>query len=170
MVCARMICGVLLGLMVVGFGAGCAGTDPGPRKLPLVEKWNGDYPVAELDRLPADQRETPVGVIADADRFRDVWDAFMPATETPEVDFDKHVAVFARNLQFYNRINIGKLTLRDGVAEVVAMETRSAMPIEDKVAMSLTVVPRRGVSYIQAGDVKIPVPAPPRKRRGMMGY
>jgi hypothetical protein len=43
------------------------------------------------------------------------------------------------------------------VAEVLAMETMSAMPIEDKVAMSLVVVVREGITAIQAGDKNIPI-------------
>ena len=52
----------------------------------------------------------------------------------------------------YNRIRIGKVNVKNGVAEVLAMETMSAMPIEDKVAMSLAVVGRQGISGIQIGN------------------
>ena len=45
--------------------------------------------------------------------------------------------------------------MKDGVAEVVAMETMSAIPLEDKVAMSLVVVPRRGIESIKKGDKRI---------------
>ena len=51
----------------------------------------------------------------------------------PEIDFTVNLVLFARNTQFYNRINIGKVNVSNGVAEVLAMETMSAMPIEDKV-------------------------------------
>jgi hypothetical protein len=37
------------------------------------------------------------------------------------------------------------------------METMSAIPIEEKVAMSMAVIPRAGVVAIQAGTEKIPV-------------
>jgi hypothetical protein len=37
------------------------------------------------------------------------------------------------------------------------METMSAMPIEDKVAMSLVVVARQGITAIQASDEIIPI-------------
>ena len=40
-------------------------------------------------------------------------------------------------------------------AELRAMETMSAMPIEDKVARSMAVA-RQGISGIQAGDEVIP--------------
>jgi len=38
------------------------------------------------------------------------------------------------------------------VAEVPAMETMSAMPIQDKVAMSLVVVPRKDIKSIRTAD------------------
>jgi hypothetical protein len=58
---------------------------------------------------------------------------------------------------FYNRTNIVKVTLKDGIAEIIAIETRSALPIEDKVAMAMVVIPRAGVKFIQAGNERIPV-------------
>ncbi len=67
------------------------------------------------------------------------------------------MVLFARNTQFYNRISIGQVNLKGGVVEVLAMETMSAAPIQDKVAMSLVVVPRQGISGIQAGDEVIPI-------------
>jgi hypothetical protein len=69
------------------------------------------------------------------------------------------MVVFYRNVAFYNRTNIFKANLEDGVLDVLAMETMSALPIEDKVAMALVVVPRAGVKFIQAGTTRIPVTA-----------
>ncbi|MBC2709559.1 MAG: hypothetical protein HGJ94_00660, partial [Desulfosarcina sp.] len=65
--------------------------------------------------------------------------------------------LFARNTHFYNRISIGKVNVKKGAAEVLAMETMSAMPIEDKVAISLVVVARQGITAIHAGDKIIPI-------------
>jgi len=48
------------------------------------------------------------------------------------------------------------MTVTNGVAEVLAMETMSAIPIEDKVGMSLAVVARQGITAIHAGDKIIP--------------
>ena len=42
--------------------------------------------------------------------------------------------------------------MTNGVAEVLAMETMSAMPIQDKVAMSLVVVSRKGIKSIRTAD------------------
>ncbi|MCK5641190.1 MAG: hypothetical protein KAJ19_10345, partial [Gammaproteobacteria bacterium] len=80
------------------------------------------------------------------------WKAFKPGEAVPEVDFKTNLVLFARNTQFYNRISIGKVNVKNGVAEVLAMETMSAMPIQDKVAMSLVVVPRKGIKLIRSTD------------------
>jgi hypothetical protein len=87
-----------------------------------------------------------------------VWQAFKPGEEVPEVDFSKHLVVFSRNVSFYNRTSIAKVTLKDGVADFLAIETLSSMPIEDKAGMAMAVIPRDGVKFIiQAGGAGIPV-------------
>jgi acid phosphatase (class A) len=121
----------------------------------ILQSWQGDYPVARLDLLPEKQREQAVGFIDDVEIFEDVWKAFKPGEDVPEIDFKTNLVLFARNTQFYNRISIGKVNVKNGVAEVLAMETMSAMPIEDKVAMSLVVVAREEITAIQAGDKNI---------------
>ena len=47
--------------------------------------------------------------------------------------------------------------MKNGVAEVLAMETMSAVPIEDKVAMSLVVVAGEEITGIRSGDQIISV-------------
>ena len=123
----------------------------------ILQSWQGDYPVVELNLLPEKQREQGVGLIGDAGTFENVWKALKPGETAPEIDFKNNLVLFARNTQFFNRIRIGKVDVKGGVAEVLAMETMSAMPIEDKVAMSLVVVPRKGIQSIQSGDKKIPI-------------
>jgi hypothetical protein len=58
---------------------------------------------------------------------------------------------------FYNRISIVRITLTHGEADIQLMETRSSMPIEDKIAMSIAVIPRTGVKCIRSGEKCIPV-------------
>ena len=128
--------------------------------VPLVARWAGDYPVAELKRLPENQRTSSVGFIGDAERFAAVWKAFQIGEPVPAVDFEKNLVVFVRNNEFYNRTSIGKVTLDDGVLSVLAMETRSAMPIEDKVAMAVAVVPRAGITVIQSGAIRVALNTP----------
>ena len=89
--------------------------------------------------------------------FETVWKAFKPGENVPEIDFKANLVLFARNTQFFNRISIGKVNVTNGMAEVLAMETMSAMPIEDKVAMSLVVIVRQGITAIQSGDEIIPI-------------
>jgi hypothetical protein len=139
----------------------CVGTlsaaeDP-PVDLPVSRKWSGDYPVAQLDRLPEGQRRSRVGYLGDETAFAAVWKACKPGEEVPDVDFGKNLVVFSRNVDFYNRTNILKIILKGGVAEILAMETMSALPIEEKVAMALAEIPRAGVRFLQAGSERIPV-------------
>ena len=44
------------------------------------------------------------------------------------------------------------MSVKDGVAEVLAMETMSVIPIEDRVAMSLVVVARDGINGLRVGN------------------
>ena len=123
----------------------------------VILAWSGDYPVKELDKLPEGQRVMPVGYIDDAKTFATVWQAFKPDEKLPEMDFSANLVIFVRNVNFYNKINVLKCTLKEGVAEVLAMETMSAMFIDDKVGMALAMVPRDGLKWIRAGDANIPV-------------
>ena len=127
------------------------------RSLPLLGSWSGDFPVAQLDLLPAGQRQASAGYIADDKTFVAVWRAFQPRQELPEVDFSTQLVVFSRNVTFYNRTSILKVILENGVAQVLAMETMSAMPIEDKVAMALAVIPRAGVLFLASDGRNIEV-------------
>jgi len=118
----------------------------------ILQSWQGDFPLAQLQLMPVKQREQGIGFIDNAETFSAVWKAFKPGVTVPEIDFKTNLVLFARNTQFFNRIRIGKVNVTNGVAEVLAMETMSAMPIEDKVAMSLVVLNRKGITGIRSGD------------------
>ncbi len=143
--------------------SGCASTNPIDTgnavqvDIPLLDKWSGEYPVAELGRLPAGQQDSAAGYLGDAATFINVWQAFMPEETSPTVDFSKNIVVFTRNVQFYNRTAIFKVELKEGTAEILAMETMSAIPIEEKVAMAMAVIPREGIGAIRSGTGKIMV-------------
>jgi len=126
-------------------------------EVKILQSWQGDYPMAELNLLPERQHEQGVGFIVDAGTFENVWKALKPGEAVPEIDFKSNLVLFARNTQFFNRIRIGKVDVKDGAAEVLAMETMSATPIEDKVAMCLAVVPRQGIRSIQSSEGMLPV-------------
>jgi hypothetical protein len=118
----------------------------------ILQSWQGDYPTAQLNLLPDNQRENAVGFIGNTETFKAVWNAFKPEEPVPVIDFNSNFVLFAKNTQFYNRIRIGKVNVTSGVADVLAMETMSAIPIEDKLAMSLVVIARQGITGIQSGD------------------
>ena len=125
--------------------------------VPILQSWPGDFPVARLDSLPADQREQGIGYIGDQAVFESVWTAFKPGVTIPDVDFAGHLVLFVHNTQYFNRISIGKVMAKEGVAEVLAMETMSALPIEDKVAMSLVVIARDGITGLRTGAAVVPI-------------
>ena len=126
--------------------------------IEIIHTWSGDYPTDQLELLPAVQNGRAVDFIDDAQTFAAVWKIFKPDTELPDIDFEHHLVLFTRNTQFYNSIRIGRVVIYDGVAEIIAMETMSAMPIEDKVGMSIAVVPRNGIIGIKDGDKIIEIP------------
>ena len=151
--------------IVITIFASCGDEQQGERlnnvssdqEVKILQSWQGDFPVAQLSLLPEKQREQAVGYISDTKTFENIWNAFKADEEVSEIDFSANLVLFTRNTQFYNRISIGKVNLTDGVAEVLAMETMSAMPIEDKVAFSLAVVPRHGIVAIKIGEDTIAI-------------
>lgn len=150
----------LLTMLALSMLTGCASSPVAnlePTELPITQSWSGDFPVAELQQLPEGQQKSGVGYLGNAAAFTAVWTHFKPGEAVPTVDFGKNLMVFHRNVDFYNRTRIFKTTLKDGVVEVLAMETMSAMPVEGKVAMALAAIPRANVKYIQAGPARIPV-------------
>lgn len=132
-------------------------SESGSRDI-LILQWSGDYPVTDLDHLPEGQRAASVGYINDAKTFAAVWQVFKPDEKLPVVDFSTNLIVFVRNVNFYNKINLLNCNLTDGTLDVLAMETMSAMPIEDKVGMALAMVPRANLKSIRAGETNIPLP------------
>ena len=123
----------------------------------ILQSWQGDYPTAKINLLPDNQRENTVGFIGNIETFKAIWNALKPEEAVPDIDFNTNVVLFVKNTQFYNRIRIGKVNVTNGVADVLAMETMSAMPIEDKVAMSLVKVALQGITAIRSGDKIIPI-------------
>jgi hypothetical protein len=155
---------ILTAVICVGCGASTYGTpETGEQtkaaggEVAILQSWQGDYPVAQLKWLPEKQRELAVGFIDEAETFEDVWKAFNPGEAIPEIDFKANLVLFVYNTQFYNRISVGKVNVTNGVAELLAMETMSALPIEYKAAMSIVVVVRKGILGIQAGHEVISV-------------
>ena len=156
----------VLVFVCIAITAGCASfesqgkaeTDASVQQQPLngdakiLQSWQGDYPTAQINLLPDSQRKNAVGFIGNTETFKAVWNAFKPGEAIPDIDFKTNVVLFARNTQFYNRIRIGKVNVTNGVAEVLAVETMSAMPIEDKVAMSIVVIARQGITGVKSGD------------------
>jgi hypothetical protein len=125
--------------------------------LSIVNKWDGDYPVSALKKLPQGQQTNVAGYIGRAATLAEVWKYFKPGEKAPNVDFTKNIVVFTRNVKFYNRKAITKVTLLEGLLEIQGIETVTSVPITDKVAMAMAEVPRQGVKMLRAGDKFFPV-------------
>jgi hypothetical protein len=123
-----------------------------PANLTIVNKWEGDYPVSALKKLPRGQQKTVAGTIGDGATLATVWKSFKPKEKVPTVDFRKNLVVFTRNVKFYNRRAITKVTLLDGIMEVQGIEMMTSVPVTNKVAMAMAEVPRQGVKTLRAGD------------------
>jgi hypothetical protein len=129
----------------------------------IQQKWSGLYPVKSLDLLPKDVRTTAVGYIADAKTFEAVWKAFKSDDKAPEVNFKDNLVVFSRNVQYLNKLDILAVTIKDGTLDILAKQTQTAAPIEDKLYISFAVIPRAGVKAIQNGDLKLQILDPDAK-------
>jgi hypothetical protein len=127
------------------------------RTINIQQAWQGDFPVEKLSLLPENQRNNRLGYIGDQDTFAAIWSHFKPNQSNPLIDFKENLILFARNVQFYNRISITTVQLKDGVAEIIARETMSALPIKDNVAFSAVVVTREGINEIQIGDERLSI-------------
>ena len=128
-----------------------------PANIEIVKKWDGDFPVSALKKLPRGQQKTSAGYVGDANTFADIWRSFKPGEKVPSVDFKKNLVVFTRNVKFYNRKAITKVTLLEGIMDVQGVETVTSVPVTNKVAMAMAEVPRQGVKTLRAGDRFIPV-------------
>ena len=150
---------VLMSLLLASMTVFASGNtnDDGSIQVEITALWSGNYPTASLDLLPQATYNLSVGYLNNETAFDEVWHAFKPDQPVPHIDFDKNIVIYTRNTQFYNSTRIMKVTLKDGVMEVLAIETMSALPIEDKVAMSMAVVSKQGVSLLKSGEHLIPV-------------
>ena len=127
-------------------------------QVPILFSLGGDFPVSELDALPEAQRLLPVGCLASQQQVDAVLQHFQEGGKGfPAVDFSTQLVLFARNTVFYNRLSIAGVTLVGDSLEVLSMSTMSAMPIKEKVAMSLAVVERSGARFIVVNGEKIEI-------------
>ena len=126
----------------------------------ILQQWQGDLPVSSLVLLPSESHQAGVGYINNTALLKTIWPHLQLEIDTPNIDFRQNIIVYHYNTQFYNRNRIFKVEVLSGIAEVLAMETLSATPIEDKVAFSMAVITREGINSLKTRDgIKIIPPA-----------
>ena len=117
--------------------------------LPIIGRWSGDYPIAQIDRLREWHAQAHAGYIGDEAGFGAFWQVFKQGTAVPRVDFSKNLVVFVIGNEKYKQIVIDKVTLKDNVAEMVADGYMSGQSHEDSLAAALAVIPRAGVKFVR---------------------
>lgn len=120
--------------------------------LPILNRWNGDYPTAQLDHFKQWHGQLHGGYIGDDVAFAAFWKNFKPGTAVPQVDFAKNLVVFVRGDGSYKQMFIAKITLKQDIAEIVATANKSASTPDDSFAMALAVIPRAGVKFVRVGN------------------
>ena len=123
--------------------------------LPILNRWSGEYPIAQLDRLKEWHAQTHGGYIGDEAAFASFWKALKKGTAVPRVDFSKNLVVFVIGDGSYKQMFIAKVTLKDNIAEMVADGNTSGLSREDSLAMALAVIPRAGVKFVRVGKEHI---------------
>jgi len=157
----KRLCQLLAGLALLCLPActpGGAQSGREPLALKIEQAWSGTFPVAALKLLPEGARQSATGYLDNPDAFAPIWAALFPQQPLPDIDFHSRLVVFSRNVRFFNSTTIVQVRLVEGVAEILAIETMSARPIRDEVAMALAVIPRDGVRFIRVpGGAPLPV-------------
>lgn len=123
--------------------------------LPILNRWSGDYPITQLDRLKDWHAQAHGGFIGDEVAFASFWEAFKKGTAVPRVDFSKNLVVFVISDGSCKQMFIAKVTLKDNIAEMVADGNTSGLSCEDSLAMALAVIPRAGVKFVRVGKEQI---------------
>jgi hypothetical protein len=141
------------------FGMGIARAEE--REAPMLGRWEGLYPAHRLDLLSDAQRPTAAGCISDPATFAAVWKAWKPRDARPRVDFRTSALLFARNLRYLDHLCIEKVILRNGIASLSTVETKSSIPMEARCHLSIALVSRRGIAKLDTGEGVIDLPPAP---------
>jgi len=121
--------------------------------LPVIERWSGQYPVSELHRMPEEQMINGTGFVNNTAAWNEIWHG-ANQSDAPAVDFHVEIVCFAHNVEFLNIVHVTAGTVDDeGVVDVLAMQTKTARPIDDFVYWSAGTIPIAGLTHLRvAGD------------------
>ena len=128
------------------------------KDVAIEHKWSGKFPVAQLPIFPVEMQQNKVACVVNADQWALVWAALDMQDDLPKIDFEKNFIVMVKNVRFVNRISIMRVTQTSDTLSVMAMETRTARPIDKVVLCALAVVPRAGVKKVSGGGAAVSLP------------
>lgn len=123
--------------------------------------WRNDVPLTSLKKIKKFFHEG-IGRIDNNDDFELFWECFRdgnPRMLRPAVDFENAFVVMAYSPQFYNICQIIGVDVNRGIAVPIIRSTRTSMKIQDKVYMSVVVMPREGVLAVRSDDRTLKIDA-----------
>jgi len=130
---------------------------PQPGFLKIGTSWSGEAPALAVAALPQWRQRLGAGCIGDAEGFAAFWKVFKPGTIPPRLDFTNNLVVFVAREAVYEQLVIVKVTLKEGMCEVVANGNRSESPRQDRLSVAAAVIPRGGIKFLRVGGREEPL-------------
>jgi hypothetical protein len=124
------------------------------------QTWSGDLATAQMGTVALGRSAEGFALVTSLTDWQALWALYQPKAAVPSVDFTTHFVVCLRNTEFYNRMRLGMGLVQKGVLEPLAMETMSARPIEDQVAVTFASFPRQGITSVKFRQTTLPLTAP----------
>ena len=125
-------------------------------EYPVGKTWNGSLPVKSLERLPEEQRKSPIAYLGDNKSFTAFWKSFTPFDKkapVPQVDFSKNVVVVVKNVRHKEQIVGLKARLDEGTLRVFPKKNFEfqGRKMKDQVFGAFFVLPRKDILTIASG-------------------
>ena len=114
--------------------------------------------------MPEEQTLGGIGFVDDAAVWNEIWHG-ANKEDTPDVDFQTEIVIFAHNVDFLNIVHVTAGAVDDaGIVDVIAIQTKTAHPINDFVYWSAGTIPIAGLAHLRVADgpvdlVVVPEPA-----------
>lgn len=125
--------------------------------LSILNRWDGYYPISQLERLEEWHATPRGGCFFEEAVFASFWQVFKEGKKVPSVDFDKNMVVFVGGDGSSPPMIITKISIKDGIAEVLADRCPPGSTHEEGLPMALAEIPRAAVQLIRIGQQQIAV-------------
>lgn len=127
------------------------------KHLPILDRWNGYYPIFQQERFEEWHATPHGGCFFEEAVFASFWGVFREGEKVPPIDFDKNMVVFVGGDGSSPPMIITKISIKDGIAEVLADRCPPGSTHEEGLPMALAEIPRAAVKLIRNGQQQIAV-------------